>query len=298
MLEQLCRRELLVVTGKGGVGKTVLAAALGLALAGLGRRVLLLEVDPRESLHQLLALPPSGGATLRVERHLAFQNLRPRDVVDALVREQVGVRLIVRRVLRSPVYEHFVEGAPGLEQMAVLGHAYRALRGQGVEERPDVVVLDAPATGHGVSLMAAPNLVAEALDSGPFGRLARELADFVADPARCGVTAVTTAEEMPVQEVLELIGLLAARTGRAPEAVFVNELYPPGPGDDEPADPAGRVWAARRAVNERELARLRSRWSGPIVELPLLPRDRGPRLVRELEALLVEQLRAAPGRLS
>jgi Mrp family chromosome partitioning ATPase len=286
LADRLARRQLVVVTGKGGVGKTTIAAALGRLLAAHGRAVLLLEVDPRENLHHMLGIAPSGGEIVDAGARLRLQNVRPLAVVEELVRERLKVGLLVRSVLTSPVFQHFVEGGPGLKELAVLLHAQRLVR-PGRREGADVVVLDAPATGHGVSLLAAPFLVSEVIPHGPVGHLAHELAGFVADPERCGVVVVTSAEEMPVQEALELIASAGTRLGRPPEAVVVNGLYPALPPSLAPgAAGALGLWRERRATNERELGRLAAAWSGPVIELPLLPLERGPDIVAALEQRL------------
>src|SRR5574338_1686588 len=119
------RRQLIVVTGKGGVGKTLVTALVGEVFADAGRRVLLVETDPRESLHQMLGVPPSGGEIVAGRPGLFLQNLQPRRVLEQLVRERLRVDMLVRRVLASPVFDHFAEGAPGLKELAVLWHAVR-----------------------------------------------------------------------------------------------------------------------------------------------------------------------------
>jgi anion-transporting ArsA/GET3 family ATPase len=179
----------------------------------------------------------------------------------------------------------------------VEGHVPRGMR------RPDVVVLDAPATGHGVQLIAAPRLVSDVIRSGPIGSMASEIAAFMHDAGRCGVVAVTVAEEIPVHETLELLSGVEDRLGRPPELVVVNGLYPPLPAQedwpersdlDDPdldSDPATTLWRQRRRINERELARLESRWDGAMAELPLLPIDRGPALVGALGRQLAQALR-------
>lgn len=288
LLEALRERHFLVVTGKGGVGKSVVSAALASVLAAQGRRTLLLEVDPRESLNQFFDVPPSGGEIVPVGARLWLQNLRPQAVLDELTREQIRLGFLARRVIDSPVYRHFTEGAPGLEELAVLGHASRQVGRATPPARPEVVVLDAPATGHGVSLLAAPGLVAQVIHGGPFGHMAKDLAALVADSRRTGVVAVTIAEEMPVQEVVELLAMLRDRIGRSPDAVVVNALYPPVP-DEHAADARLESWRARRATNDREWARLRAAWSGPMPALPLLPLDPGPALL----AALTDRLAAA-----
>jgi len=295
LLDSLAHRRLLVVTGKGGVGKTTITAVLGRLLAARGRRTLLLEVDPRESLPAQLGVPPSGGEPVRVDVRLWFESLQPRAVLEALVRQKVAVPLLARKIVGSAVFRHFADGAPGLKEMAVLGHALQVVRGE-AKPRVDTVVLDAPATGHGMSMMWAPLLVSDVLGRGPLGSLARELADFVRDPQEVAVIIGTLAEEMPVQETVELIAQLRERLGRPPELVVVNGLYPAFP----PRAPrvSARVaealllWRHRRQANERELVRLAQTWQGPRVKLPLLALERGPALVAALEQHLVAGLEA------
>lgn len=297
-LDRLARFELLVVTGKGGVGKTAVSASLGQLLAANGRRVLVVEVDPRENVHQMLGVPPSGGAIVPAGERLFVQNLKPRQVVDEIVRERLKIGLLADRVLRSPVYDHFVGGAPGLSELAILGHALRLIRGlTPAAPALDLVILDAPATGHGVRLLAAPQLVAEVIETGPFGAMAGELAAWIADGERTGILAVTLAEEMPVDEVLELRQALAAQVGREVAGLVVNGVYPTLPEKDggrdtdgstdggdghgrrgAEADPLGELWRRRRWGQERELARLAALWPGPRLTLPQLALDRGPAL--------------------
>ena len=295
LLDSMAVRQMLVVTGKGGVGKSTLAAALARLLFSRRRRVLLLEIDPRESLHELLDVAPSGGGVAQVEPGLFLQNLRPATVLDRVVREHLRVDFLVRRVLSSPVYQHFAEGAPGLKELAVLQHALRMLNGGSRGRKVTRVIIDAPATGHGVSMLAAPRVVSEVIRDGPVGRLGGKLARFVHDPALCGVVLVTAAEEMPVQEAIELIDALQARFSRGPEMVLVNGLYPSI--DAEPGDGVNdgqlSLWRERRGVNDRELGRLNEVWDGPRIDLPLLPLDRGPDLVAALQERLEPQLGAA-----
>lgn len=313
-LDALAGRGFLVVTGKGGVGKSTVTALLGRLLAQGGpprgrgrgarrgaapegeRRVLVIEVDPRENLHRLLDAPPSGGQIVDVGGGLFLQHLKPRAVVDRVIEERIRIGALTRKVFSSPVYQHFVDGAPGLEELAILEHARRLLD----EGRFQTVILDAPATGHGVSMLRAPLVVSDVVQGGPFGRIAERIGTLVADPSRCGVVVVAAAEEMPVQEALELAQTLREELRREPDLLVVNGLYPSLPeergGSGAAADLEGtppelvELWRKRRQMNVRELERLRREWGppGPTggeplgVELPLLPIGPGPELVRAL----------------
>ncbi len=298
LFERLATRQLLVVTGKGGVGKTVIAGALGTVLADLGRRVLLLEVDPRENLHQLFDVPPSGGETVRISPRIALQNLQPHRVIEDLVRQHLRVGMLSTRVTSSGVFQHFVEGAPGLKELAVLSHALHVVTAarRGAAQF-DIVVLDAPATGHGVSLLAAPHLVSEVIERGPIGAEARDLTAFVASPQKTGIVVVTLAEEMPAQETLELREALEEQVERSPELLVINALYPPFPEVELRASGSDafllELWRARRAVNEREAAHLAAAWTGDILSVPMLPADRGPRLLAGVRQKVLEQARQA-----
>lgn len=271
--------ELLLATGKGGVGKSVVAAALARQLARQGRRVLLLEVDPRESLHQLAGVAPSGGAPVPVVDRLVLQSLRPRQIVDGEIGARLPFGWLARRVLASPIYQHFVDGAPGLEELAVLEHVRRSLEGEF-----DHVVVDAAASGHALAQLRAPRLVAEAVRSGPFSRLAARLSALVADPRRTRVVLVARLEEMAVDETLELAATLRAELDVRPALLVVNQVIvgeSSAPSADEA--PALRLWRRRLALQERQRARLREGWDGGArLELPWLALPRGPELMEAL----------------
>jgi hypothetical protein len=182
-----------------------------------------------------------------------------------------------------------------LKELAILGRALEIVKGR-VRDAPeiDLVVLDAPATGHGLSLLAAPQLVAEAIGRGPVAEMTREVSQWVSSPTETGLVVVTLAEEMPVSEALEMIGALEDRFDRIPDLAVVNQLYPALPAQFEPRDALGRLWMSRRTLNDSELGRFTALWDGPLAELPLLPLERGPDLVVELASRLHTWLVGVP----
>src|SRR5260370_6002610 len=119
---RLGRLQLLVVSGKGGVGKTAVAASLGRLLAAAGRRVLVLEVDPRENVHQMLAVSPSGGAIVGAGPRLWVQNLKPGQVLDDIVRERLRVEMLARRGPAPPPLQPVSAPAPRPQEPAIPRH--------------------------------------------------------------------------------------------------------------------------------------------------------------------------------
>ena len=286
--------SLVVVTGKGGVGKSVVSATLGRALHAAGRRVLMLEVDPRENLHELAGVPPTGGEMTAIAPGLFLQNLSPHRIIEDIVRDHLRVEWLVKKVSGSPVFRHFVDAAPGIKELSVLGHALRLVKGHDRQHAGlvDTVVLDAPATGHGLALLTAPQLTSDVIDAGPFARMAGELARFVRDPRESAIVVVSQAEDMPVQEAFELRAEMEKRIRRAPDLLIVNALYPPAPRASRRDDELTDLWRRRRAINERQLARLETEWQGERLELPFLPVARGPGLIEGLRPFVEAALPA------
>ena len=297
--------QLIVVTGKGGVGKTVVAAALGRIMAERGRRVLLLDADSREGLHRLFGAPPSGGDVVSLTPRLSVLNSVPRTILDREVAHALRVRALSNRVLASPVYQHFADGAPGLKEMMLLGYALKVAEGD-AKPKADLVIIDAPASGHGLTLLAAPLLMSEVIATGPLGKMASRIAALVRDPARCAIVLPTLAEEMAVQETLETIAAIERRLGRGPSMVVVNAVYPPRGDGAEPGTSAPvtreealevaatlAFWTTRRRLNEREIARLRDGWRGPTAQVPLVAADFGPELLSAVADSLAPQLELA-----
>ena len=279
--------RLVLVTGKGGVGKTTVAVTLGRHYAEQGARVLILEIDPRESAFRLLSQSPTGGDLIRARPNLYLQNLRPRTVINQLVREQVVFDILANRVLTSPIYEHFVDSCPGLAELAVLSYAKRLLAPTSrSRNKPfDRVILDAPATGHSLALLAAPALVAGVIEKGPFGKLAADLSSFVADDSLCGIVAVTTPDPSPVQETLELIHELKEQNQKIPYLTVANGIFPAWTESRLPVDTIDRLWKARSLASETGLKRLHAGSRGPIISLPWTAAS-GPQLVSRLSAAL------------
>lgn len=202
--------------GKGGVGRTTLASAFALDRALAGERVLLMSVvandDPGSRIHHEAAGVDASG-------RLELQRIDARGLVDDLVRRITRLGPMAEFVLRNPSYESLVDIVPGVREMAIF-HLIAKKR----EEGFDRIVLDAPATGHGIHFLQAPEKSARIL-AGPLRARAEELRAMLQDPAITDVVLVTLAEEMPVRETIELAAALKEQ-GFPIDNVAVNKWLP------------------------------------------------------------------------
>jgi anion-transporting ArsA/GET3 family ATPase len=218
VLNDLLSRRLIFVTGKGGVGKTTVALALGLAGAQAGRRTIVADL---------------GGvgdqAELEVAPRLFRVSVDPQGAMDEYLTVKVpGAAAAVLR--QSRLFQSFTMATPGMRELLCMGKLWELAQ---FERRTpdtdayDLVIVDAPASGHGAALLRTPRTFAEIARVGPIANQARTIADTIADPSFTAVVAVSTPEEMPVNETLELrTALASAPDPLALELVILNARYP------------------------------------------------------------------------
>ena len=276
--------RLIFVVGKGGVGRTTVAIATALLAARRGRQVLAVETEGAGALG-------SGLAALRSLHHVPGELERVRHLAiegQAALEEYLGLIIPIRRVLRavfaSGVYQAFVTAAPGLRELMTVGKIwYEASGREGEPGAPDVVVVDAPATGHGLQLLRMPQSAAEAFGAGLVRREAQRIVDLLRDPLRTAILVVTTAEEMPVSETIEMLDTLE-RLHLPTPTVVVNQVHRAPISEAECAlveRAAGVAAGGLLLTTAARLARNEARWAeAGEHQMRRLAQRAGPALVR------------------
>jgi hypothetical protein len=272
----LLERKLLVVTGKGGVGKTSLAAALGLLAAERGLRTIIVELGDQGRLPALFGLAPRGaGAETRLQQGLWSISIDPdRALLEWL--QQLGGRVPGKVLASSGTFQYFAAAAPGARELVSMVKIWELTQGERWQRRAagyDLVVLDAPSTGHALGLLQSPHTFGAIARVGPIAGQAARVRELLEDPARSGYAAVALASEMAVTETLELQAGLQLQLGRDLDLVLLNGLLPerftaaeleriallPGSGVTGSAQRAARAVHDRARFQRNQLARLRRR---------------------------------------
>ena len=285
----LLDRRLVVVTGKGGTGKTSVVAALGIAAARTGRRVLLVETGRDEVLPRLFGSPKPAGFTGRELRPgLVAMKMDPYEALAEYLGMQLGLRRLVRGVLGNKGFRQLMDASPGWRELITLGKVWHLEQQTGAGGGPlhDLIVVDAPATGHGLTLLDVPRVVAAAVRAGPLRRNAERVEAMLRDPAATVLLPVALPEELPARETAELVERVRAGIGIPVDRVVVNAMpAPPFPSGLEDLDallaalPAGSeipglaepAVLARCARHLRERHALANEFLGRIGEWTKLP---------------------------
>jgi anion-transporting ArsA/GET3 family ATPase len=221
--------RLVIVAGKGGVGKTTVTAALSRAAALTGLSTLIIEVEGKSGLASVFGREPlsydeielAPDASPEGAADIRGRTLTPDDALLEYLRDH-GLSRISKRLATSGALDVVATAAPGIKDILILGKV-KQLERMGVA---DLIVLDAPAAGHAITFLLAARALLDAVRVGPINTQAREVLELLTDPARCEVMLVTLPEETPVNELIDTAYHLEDRVGVSLGPVVVNGLYP------------------------------------------------------------------------
>jgi anion-transporting ArsA/GET3 family ATPase len=294
-------KRFLFVTGKGGVGKSTVCAAQALALAQHGKRVLVVMCNAKERLSAMLGSQPVGPDVVSVSDNVWAVNIDPDQALDEFAVIVLKSRTIAKTI-DSKYVRGFLRAVPGMHEWAMLGKAWwhtTELLPEG-GHRYDCVILDAPATGHGLDMLRVPQVISEVAPPGLLRRFADDALALFRDTARSSVVLVTLPEEMPTQETIELAQALTGELKMPIGRVIINCVLPPlfskeerealgalsmtaGESPGEVAIASSRMRAMRERVQSESLVRLSRELPVAPSYLPLLFEDAcQPRAIAEL----------------
>jgi anion-transporting ArsA/GET3 family ATPase len=307
--------RVLIVAGKGGVGKTTMVAALAHLAAGVGLSVLVVELEGRAGMARafggsgtlsyepaVLAGDGEAGGTVPPGTVQA-RTITPDDALLEYLADH-GMRRVSKRLMASGVIDLVAGAIPGIRDILVLGKVKQLERAKVA----DLILVDAPATGHAMTFLSSASGLLDAARGGPIRAQAAEVVDLLSDARRCQVTLVTLPEEMPVNEVVEAAYQLEDRIGIALGPVLVNGCYPPLGALEVPAAEAARAAGVdpgpaaldaleaarafrrtRQLLQDDQLARLAHDLPLPQVRLPYLFSEAvGPAELDQLRDALAE----------
>lgn len=279
-------RRLLFVSGKGGVGKTTVAAAMAQWAFRRRKHVLVVELSPWGRLRELLGGPAPGPEPREIQPRLEIVRIDPREALEDFLRGVLPFRALRQRLLQSSSFSILTAAAPGIEEFLLLAKIVAfEQRQKGLRRRPayDLIVVDAPSTGHSIPFLSTARTLMEMLPVGPLARTAEEIGRVIGDARRTAAVIVTIPEEMAVNETLEISEGLRRSGAISVGPVIVNAVWP-GRFDEEqarwltgpqadPAHPlvaAGRYHLERRLRAEEHVARLSAELGSEPVQFPFL----------------------------
>lgn len=313
-------RRLVVITGKGGTGKTTVAAALALEAARRGKRVALFEMGRDLHLPPILAPnhrhPPENGEELLPG--ITFFHIEPFDTLAEYLYLKVGIRKLVDISVSNKAFRQLLIGAPGWRELVTLGKIGYEEQQLDADGRPrfDLLIVDAPASGHGLTLLDIPRVTRSVVRAGPLRRSAVAIETLLQDPERCLLIPVTLAEELPTQETAELVGRLREEVQIPMDRVVINavaappfpeamndlperlaqlpeDLLPPPLPSPQVLSACAAARLARYQLNHAFLPLIGESTALPVVILPLLPAGiRGPEDLAPLGATLLDESHA------
>lgn len=221
-------KRFVINTGKGGVGKSTISAAMALAAAKRGMRVLVCELNTKERISRLFGRPEVGPVITEIYDNLWAVNITPDAAMKEYVLLKLRFELVYKAVFENRLVKAFLRVMPGLSDLVLIGKAWyhEQQRDRHGDPAYDLIVVDAPATGHGLFLLRLPQIIIEVVRTGPMYRECKAILDLLQDPKRTALNLITLTEEMPVNETIELKAALDAELDMPLGYLIANGIYP------------------------------------------------------------------------
>lgn len=229
-LTELLHKRLIIITGKGGVGKTTISVLLALLSAKQKQKTLIVEMNSTDRVAPLFGLDHIEHREVALAPYLSGINLSPAVCFKEYVIRQIRFKSLYNIIFNNAFVLNFINAVPGLTQILLLGKIYDLERQKNNTSLTlpdfDTIIVDAPATGHGLSALEVPGIIKEAVKVGPMHSHAVQILNLLCDREICALSVVTLAEEMPVNETTEFLANLTGKIPMALGPVFINAVVP------------------------------------------------------------------------
>jgi len=288
------KRRLIIIIGKGGVGKTTIAAALALLASKQGKRVLLVEMDSNKHIPKIFG-KERGSETEPIYENIFSINIVPQEAREEYFILQLKFRKIYNLLIKNRVMDYFFKAAPGINELIILGKIWYLEQQRRPSGQPfyDLIIFDSPATGHGISLLRVPKVVGGAVKIGPLAKIAQNIQHLLEDTKKTALNIVTIPEEMAINETIEMYHTNREILNIAFGGMIVNRVFPEIYKKKNisilegmknylphiPPDGQKRISAMldcseysikRRALNQQYIERLSEAVDCPLLQVPLL----------------------------
>ncbi len=226
--KQLFSRRLIFVMGKGGVGKTTVSIALGKAAVRYKKKVLLLEIGDTDAIGSIFNKKILTEVPLKLSANIWGARVNPKAELTAYTKAYVNSGFIANRITKSRLFDYLAEATPGLKEVMCLGRIWRWERSKSeqLENTFDLIIVDAPATGHALSLLRLPDVLINMIRGGPLVTQIRRLQNLFKDHRKTCILLVTLPEELPANEAIEFYCLAQDELHMQVAATFINCVYP------------------------------------------------------------------------
>lgn len=277
------------VTGKGGVGKSLVAALIARSLSLRNQHILLAEISESSFYKDFLNLKKIYYKPSLWMENIDICQWSGADCLKEYALHLLKIEKLYKLFFENPVTRSLIQVAPGLQELAILGKVTSSPRKQGPPMNYDEIVVDAFATGHFLSLIQAPRAMAETIQFGPMGEQSRSIDRTLKDPHFTEIHVVTTSEELPMTETLELCLSLTTFFGYAPH-VYLNRLFNLTKKDIVDLDPAAQEFLNLQIENEEHAKKMLKKNGLHFIELPLVNSLKPEEIITSLLPLVREKL--------
>jgi anion-transporting ArsA/GET3 family ATPase len=217
---ELFKKRIVFVVGKGGVGKTTISVALGMIAAEQGKKVLIVEVGNADNVGPLFDAGTLPNTPTKIANNLWGASINPKTVLKDYMHVEVGVN--------SNIFTSLTEATPGLKEVMTLGQIWRWEQEKDDRDQStyDLIIVDAPATGHGLSLLKVPQTLIDMLGVGPITHQTQAVLDLLRNPEKTWLTVATLPEELPVNESITFQKTALEELKMSVQVTFINAIYP------------------------------------------------------------------------